>query len=100
MVAFSDRTRLVRYVLGTTNGRPPALDLRDHPDLNESFDLNERVAGLVAQHASTKGFELPPGPISPTELVVLGAMGSAFKTHSAIQLLCRQGYHEDALARV
>jgi hypothetical protein len=100
MTAFSERTRLVRYLLGTTDGRPPALDLQDHAELTESFDLNERLAGLVAQHASTKGFELPPGPISTTQMVVLGAMASAFKTHSAIQLLCRQGYNEDAMARL
>jgi hypothetical protein len=100
MATFSEKTRLVRYLLGTATGRPPTLDLRDHPGLTESFDLNERLAGLIAQVASTKGFEIPPGPISTTEMVVLGAMASAFNTHSAIQLLCRQGYRDDAFARV
>jgi Family of unknown function (DUF5677) len=100
MTEFSDRRWLVRYLVGTDDGRPAVLDLCDHPDLTERFETNEWLAGLVAHQASMKEFEIPPGPINPVKFVVLGAMATSLKTHSAIQLLCRQGYWEDAFARV
>jgi len=43
---------------------------------------------------------VPGGFVTPPEMVVLGALPLAFKTHAAIMHLCRLGYREDAEARL
>jgi hypothetical protein len=90
----------LRYLLGTPDGAPAALDLRHEPGLADGFDTGEHLAGLVAKYVATTGLAMPGGFVTPPEMVVLGALPMAFKTHAAIMHLSRLGYREDAEARL
>jgi hypothetical protein len=55
------------------------------------FSLNEKLRGLIENAVNQKGLK---GPEEYGVLAVFLAKG--FKSHGAVQLLCRQGYGEDA----
>lgn len=91
---------LLRYVLGTADGKPAAVDLRNDPATVDAFENGEFLAGLVAKFVSSNGLAVPGGFATPPEMVVVGALPMAFKTHAAVMHLCRLGYVQDAHARV
>jgi hypothetical protein len=74
---------------------PTVADLREDAQLAPLFDANEQLSAFIRRVWATTSLA-PPEEMAPKQAVVLFALGKAYKTHRAIQILCSEGYGEDA----